>query len=71
MLYTSFGTHFEPYHGLRNEGIVESVVIMGTVLALFVVFMIPTGFVIYKWHGYVFIFLYISYLAFAIGQVYL
>lgn len=71
VLYTSFGTHFEPYHGLRNEGIVESVIIMGSVCLLFIVFMVPTGFVLYKWHGWVFIVLYISYLAFAIGQVYI
>ena len=71
VLYTSFGTHFEPYHGLRNEGIVESVVIMGSVCLLFVVFIVPTGFVLHKWHGVVFIVLYIAYLAFAIAQVYL
>ena len=43
VLYTSFGTHFKPYHGLRNEGIVESVIIMGTVCLLFIVFMIPSN----------------------------
>ena len=71
LLYTSFGTHFEPYHGLRNEGIVESVIIMGTVCLLFILLMIPSGFVLYKWHAWVFIGLYIMYLAFVIGQVYL
>jgi len=71
LLYTSFGTHFKPYHGLRNEGIVESVIIMGTVCLFFIVPMIPSGFVLYKWHGWVFIGLYVMYLAFVIGQVYL
>lgn len=71
VLYTSFGTHFQPYNGLRNEGIVESVVIMGSVCLLFIVFMIPSGFVLYKWHAVFFIALYVAYLAFAIGQVYL
>lgn len=70
VLYTSVGTHFEPYHGLRNEGIVESVVIMGSVCLVFIVFMIQSGFVLYKWHGIVFIWLYVAYLTFAIGQVY-
>ena len=70
VLYTSLGNHFEPYSGLRNEGIVQSVIIMGTVLLLFIVFMIPTGFVLHAWHGYVFILCYVAYLAFAIGQVY-
>jgi Ca2+/Na+ antiporter len=71
VLYTSFGSHFEPYSGLRNEGIVESVIIMGSVLLLFVSLMIPSGFVLYKWHGVVFVLSYVAYLAFAIGQVYI
>jgi Ca2+/Na+ antiporter len=29
VLYTNFVTGFEPYHGLRDEGITESVVILG------------------------------------------
>ena len=70
VLYTSFGTGFEPYHELRNEGILESVIIMAVVLLIFVLLVFPSGFVIYKWHGNVFILLYIAYLAFAIGQVY-
>jgi Ca2+/Na+ antiporter len=71
LLYTSFGTGFEPYHGLRNEGIVESIVILALVLLLFIVLMFQTGFVLYKWHGVLFICLYVAYLALAIGQVYL
>lgn len=71
VIYTSFGTHFQPYHGLRDEGIGESVVIMGSVCLLFLVFMIPSGFVLYKWHGWVFLFIYIAYLSFAIGKVYI
>ena len=70
LLYTSFGTHFEPYHGLRDEGILESVIILATVLLVFVVLVIPSNFTLYKWHGILFIFMYIAYLAFAIGQVY-
>ena len=62
-------THLRPL--LFTLPQVESVVIMGSVCLLFVAFMIPTGFVLYKWHGVVFIALYVAYLAFAIGQVYL
>jgi Ca2+/Na+ antiporter len=61
-LYTSFGTGFQPYHDLRNEGIIESVSIMGFVCFLFILFMIPSDFVLYKWHGYVFVACYVAYL---------
>lgn len=64
-------TGLQPYHGLRDNGITTSVIILGTVLALFIVLVVPTGFVLYRWHGMLFIVLYIAYLAFAIGQVYL
>lgn len=70
LLYTSFGTGFQPYHGLRNEGIVESVIILSIVLAIFVVNVLMSGFVLHPWHAYLYIGLYIAYLAFAIGQVY-
>lgn len=62
---------FVPYHQLHDEGITASVIILGTVLAIFVVLVVPTGLVLYKWHGILFIILYIAYLAYAIGQVYL
>lgn len=71
VLYTSFGTGFEPYHGLRDEGITQSVMILASVLLVFVVFMLQSGFVLLKWHGIVFALMYIAYLVFAIGQVYL
>jgi len=71
VLYTSFATGFKPYHALRNEGITESVIILGSVLLMFVALLIPSKFVLYKWHGVLFIVLYIAYLSLAIGQVYL
>merc|ERR1712032_1767970 len=40
MLYISLGNGFEPYHGLKDEGILESIVILAVLLAVFVVFMI-------------------------------
>ena len=70
VLYTSFGTHFEPYHGLRNDGILESVLIMSLVLAVFVVNVLMSGFKLYRWHAFLYICLYVAYLTFAIGQVY-
>jgi Ca2+/Na+ antiporter len=71
VLYTSFGTGFEPYSGLKDDGILQSIIIMFAVLLLFVLLMLHTGFVILKWHGYLFISLYVAYLASAIIPVYL
>lgn len=69
MLYTSFGTHFEPYDGLKDDKILESIIILAVVLAVFVVFMLFSGFVIHKWHGIVFLIMYVAYVALAIIQV--
>jgi Ca2+/Na+ antiporter len=69
MLYTSFGTHFEPYHGLKDDQILQSIIIMALVLAVFVIFMLISGFVIRKWHGIVFVLMYVAYVTFAILQV--
>jgi Ca2+/Na+ antiporter len=62
---------FEPYHGLRNEGIIESILILAGVLAIFIVLMIQSNFIIYKWHGIFLLGLYVTYITFAIGQVYI
>ena len=71
LLYTSFGTNFEPYNGLRDEHILESIVILAVVLAVFVVFMLLSGFVIHKWHGIVFVLMYFAYITYAILEVYI
>ena len=71
VLYTSFGTGFEPYTGLKDEGILESIIILFVVLLIFLILMLMTNFVIHKWHGYLFILLYIAYLTLAIVPVYL
>jgi len=71
MLYTSFGTSFAPYSGLRDDGITQSIEILAGFLLLFVILMGSTGFVIHTWHGHLFVVLYVAYLAFSIGQVYL
>ena len=70
-LYTSFGTGFEPYHGLANEGILESVIILAVVLLVFVVLMFTTNFTLLRWHGNLFIVMYITYIVYAIARVYL
>lgn len=62
---------FEPYHGLRNEGITQSILILAGVLAVFVIMMLKSNFVIYKWHGLFFLGAYVAYVTFAIAQVYI
>ena len=69
-LYTSVGTGFQPYHGLKNEGIVESVIVLALVLLLFIVIIIFSKCTLYPWHGTLFVGMYIAYLIFAIGQLY-
>jgi len=71
LLYTSIGTGFEPYHGLRNEGILESVIILALVVFIFIVIIIASKFVLYPWHAILFCWLYFGYLVYAIGSVYI
>jgi len=71
LLYTSFGTNFAPYHQLRNDGILESVMVMLGILLVFCVLVVFSNFRLYQWHGYLFVFLYVAYLAFAIIPVYM
>lgn len=70
LIYTSIGTGFQPYNGLRDEGITESVTILALVLLVFIVAMIISGCKLYKWHATLFVVLYIAYLVYAIGEVY-
>jgi Ca2+/Na+ antiporter len=69
-LYTSVGTGFQPYHDLKNEGILESVVILALVLIVFIVIIILSRCTLYKWHAILFVWMYIAYLVYAIGSVY-
>jgi len=69
LIYT-VGIGFKPYHELENDHILESILIMAGVLLIFLVLMVSTNFVLLKWHADLFIFLYILYIAFAIGQVF-
>jgi len=71
VLYIAFANNFQPYHGLRNDGILESCIILAIVLLIFIIIVLTNNFTIYPWHGTLFLVLYVAYLAFAIGQVYL
>jgi len=66
MLYISLGNDFEPYDGLKDEHIVDSIVILAVMLGVFVAFMFASDFVMYRWHGVVFLVLYVGYLVYAI-----
>eukprot|EP00531_Pseudo-nitzschia_arenysensis_P014271 CAMPEP_0116124498 /NCGR_PEP_ID=MMETSP0329-20121206/5311_1 /TAXON_ID=697910 /ORGANISM="Pseudo-nitzschia arenysensis, Strain B593" /LENGTH=648 /DNA_ID=CAMNT_0003618479 /DNA_START=83 /DNA_END=2029 /DNA_ORIENTATION=+ len=66
MLYISLGNNFEPYNGLKDEHIVDSIVILAGMLGIFVAFMFASDFVIYQWHGIVFLMGYGGYLVYAI-----
>ena len=70
VLYTSFGTGFQPYDELRNEGITEGVVILGAILLLLVLLLLQSGFVLHMWHGHLFVLTYVGYLVYIIGGVY-
>jgi hypothetical protein len=69
-IYTSFGTNFQPYSGLKDDGITQSILILASVLLVFVVLMFQSGFVLYKWHGNLFVALYVAYIGFSIAQVF-
>jgi len=71
MLYISLASDFEPYHGIKDEQILQSILILGLVLAVFIVFMFASGFVLLKWHGIVFLITYGGYIVFSIVQVYM
>lgn len=69
LLYTSVGTG--PYSGLRDDGITQSVLLLIICLLVFIVVVLHSGFVLYRWHGYLFITLYVAYIVFSIAQVYM
>lgn len=69
-LYTSFGTRFEPYNDLIDEGMTISVAILGSVLLLFVVLLLSSGFVLKRWHGILFVLVYIAYIAFEVTRAF-
>lgn len=68
LLYTSLGTGFEPYDELRDDDILESIVILAVVLLVFVLLMWISGYILYRWHGALFVVMYIAYLGLVVGQ---
>jgi hypothetical protein len=66
MLYISLGNNFEPYDSLKDEHILDSIIILAGMLGIFVVFMFASDFVMYQWHGIVFLMGYGGYLVYAI-----
>ncbi len=66
MLYISLGNNFEPYDGLKDEHIVDSIIILAVVVGIFIAFMFASDFVMYQWHGIVFLVGYGVYLVYAI-----
>lgn len=71
MLYTSLGTGFQPYHGLRDEGITESVLILASVLAVFILAVLQSGFVLYQWHAILFVLMYVAFIVYEVAKAYL
>mmetsp|Transcript_20092 Transcript_20092/g.34032 ORF Transcript_20092/g.34032 Transcript_20092/m.34032 type:complete len:704 (-) Transcript_20092:790-2901(-) len=59
------------YSELENEHILESILTMAGALVLFVALMLQTGYVVLKWHADLFVLLYVCYVAYSIGQVFL
>ena len=60
--------HQHAYEGLKDDGIVMSVMSLIIVLILFLILMCATRFVLYKWMGYFFILLYGIFVAYSIIQ---
>ena len=70
-LYVASLGEGQVYHSLPDAGIVDSVLILIGSLIFFLGLLVSTGFVLYRWHGYLFICMYVAYLCYAIGKVYL
>jgi K+-dependent Na+/Ca+ exchanger-like protein len=66
VLYIGLGNNFEPYHSLKDEHIIDSILILAIVLGIFVALMIASNCVMYKWHGILFLLIYLSYIVYAI-----
>mmetsp|Transcript_17651 Transcript_17651/g.28891 ORF Transcript_17651/g.28891 Transcript_17651/m.28891 type:complete len:707 (-) Transcript_17651:103-2223(-) len=59
------------YSELENDHILESILTMAGALVLFVALMMQTGYVVLKWHADLFVLLYVCYVTYSIGQVFL
>jgi Ca2+/Na+ antiporter len=68
LLYTADG---HVYNSLRAEGILEMVIILGSVLVIFIVFILLSQLCLHRWHAWVFIGLYVSYIFYTVAKVYI
>lgn len=68
LLYTANGV---TYSDLRDDGVTEMVIILGSVLLAFVIFILMSGFMLYRWHAWVFFAMYAGYVVYTVAQVYL
>jgi Ca2+/Na+ antiporter len=60
--------HGHAYEGLKDDGIVLSVMTLIAVLLLFLILIFATRFVLYRWMGYLFLVLYGAFLVYSIAQ---
>ena len=67
-LYIALGNGFEPYN-VCDDGISISTIILATVLIVFIILVLLTDFVLYRWHAYLFIIMYALYIGQAIAVV--
>jgi len=56
---TTYGTE---YHGLVDEDITESIVLLVCVCLIFVAIIWASGWMLYRWHAYMFLFMYAAYI---------
>ena len=67
-LYCAFVSGGESYHGIVDEGITESAFWLSGVLLVFIVLVVASNFVLYRWHALIFIGLYVAYVVYAVLQ---
>ena len=68
LLYTANG---DVYNGLRAEGILEMVIILGSVLVIFIVLILLSRLYLHRWHAWVFFVLYVCYIVYTVAEVYI
>jgi Ca2+/Na+ antiporter len=56
------------YHDLPADGVNESMIVMGVALALFIFMVVQSGFVLLKWHAWIFNIVYVLFIVHSIGK---
>jgi len=69
-LYIGFVTKGEPYYGMADDGVVTSIIILAVVLLAFIVLTLSSNYVLLGWHGKVYAAMYVVYVGYEIGQLY-